>query len=150
MDDENDRSRTRQGPSGDVQAVPATVPRHKRRKWPYVLVGLVVVLPVAVFAAKAAIALNWSYSEGLRSGYMQKFSRKGWICKTWEGEIAQVSMPGAAQERWTFSVRDDAVAAQIEKLMGSRVALTYEQHVGVPGTCFGETEYFITAAKAIP
>ena len=109
-----------------------------------------VVLPVAVFAAKAAIALNWSYSEGLRSGYMQKFSRKGWICKTWEGEIAQVSMPGAAQERWTFSVRDDAVAAQIEKLMGSRVALTYEQHVGVPGTCFGETEYFITAAKAIP
>ena len=150
MDDENDRSRAGQGPSGNVQAAPATVPKRKRRKWPYVLVGLVVVLPVAVFAAKAAIALNWSYSEGLRSGYMQKFSRKGWICKTWEGEIAQVNMPGAAQERWTFSVRDDAMAAQIEKLMGSRVALTYEQHVGVPGTCFGETEYFITAAKAIP
>lgn len=123
--------------------------KRTRRKWPYIVFGVVVVLPASIFAAWTAITLNWSYSVGERSGYMQKFSRKGWVCKTWEGEIAMVNMPGAAQERWAFSVRDDDVAAQIEKLMGARVALTYAQHVGVPGTCFGETEYFITAVKAV-
>lgn len=147
--DEDDRA-----PIKAPDAVPDTPvsyasTKRARRKWPFVVVGVLVVLPVAVFAAWAAIAMQWSYSEGTRSGYMQKFSRKGWLCKTWEGEIAMVNMPGAAQERWTFSVRDDDVAAQINKLMGARVALSYAQHVGVPGTCFGETEYFITSVKLV-
>lgn len=129
----------------------APVPRVRvRKKWPYVVFGVVVVLPIVLFTAWTSVSLNWSYSSGIRSGYLQKFSRKGWVCKTWEGEIAMVNMPGAAQDRWSFSVRDESVAGQIEKLMGARVALTYAQHVGVPGSCFGETEYFITAVKAVP
>jgi hypothetical protein len=94
--------------------------------------------------------LHWTYSSGERAGFVQKFSHKGWLCKTWEGEIAMVNMPGAAQERFAFTVRDDSVANVITRLMGSRVALTYEQHRGVPGSCFGDTEYYVTAAKAVP
>ena len=137
--------------SDATTAAPAgpTPTRHTRRRWPYVLFGVVFVLPIAVVAIWTAVALNWSYSTGDRSGYLQKFSRKGWVCKTWEGEIAMVNMPGAAQERWTFSVRDADVAQQIDKLMGARVALTYAQHVGLPGSCFGDTQYFVTAVKAV-
>ena len=93
------------------------------------------------------IALSWSYSEGERAGWVQKFSNKGWICKTWEGELALVSMPGAAPEKFEFSVHDEAVAARITAAMGQRVALHYEQKKGLPGSCFGDTRYFITDIK---
>jgi hypothetical protein len=95
------------------------------------------------------LTVNWSYSEGERAGYIQKFSRKGWLCKSWEGEIAMVTMPGAIPDRFQFSVRDAAVAAQINALAGQRVVLSYEQHKFIPTTCFGETEYFITRARAV-
>lgn len=95
------------------------------------------------------LALSWSYSEGERAGYVQKFSRKGWLCKTWEGEIAMVTMPGAIPDRFQFSVRDDAVAAQINALAGKRVVLSYQQHKFVPTRCFGETEYFVVAVRAV-
>ena len=41
-----------------------------------------------------ALVLNWSYSTGDRAGWLQKLSEKGWVCKTWEGEMALVSLPG--------------------------------------------------------
>ena len=75
---------------------------------------------------------------------MQKLSRKGWLCKTWEGEMAMVSMPGAIPEKFLFTVRDDAVAERINKVMGKRVTLHYEEKVGLPTTCFGETRHFVT------
>ena len=106
---------------------------------------------VAGFLLLAALwtwlALSWSYSEGERAGYIQKFSSKGWLCKTWEGEIALVTMPGAIPEKFAFTVRDDAVASKINNLAGRRVVLTYQQHKFVPTSCFGETEYFVTAAR---
>ena len=80
---------------------------------------------------------------------MQKLSRKGWICKTWEGEIALVSMPGTVAEKFAFSVRDDAVAERINQSLGSRVTLVYEQHVGLPTSCFGDTAYFITKVASV-
>jgi hypothetical protein len=95
------------------------------------------------------LTLNWSYSEGERTGYVQKFSRKGWLCKTWEGEIAMVTMPGAIPDKFEFSVRDDAVAAQINALAGRRVVLSYAQHKFVPTSCFAETEYYVSGARAI-
>ncbi len=95
------------------------------------------------------LTVSWSYSEGERAGYVQKFSRKGWLCKTWEGEIAMVTMPGAIPDRFEFSSRDDAVAAQINALAGQRVVLTYQQHKFIPTSCFGETEYFVTSARAL-
>ena len=92
-------------------------------------------------------ALNWSFSKGDRVGYVQKFSQKGWICKTWEGELQMLPAPGAIPEKFEFSVRDDAVAAKINSSLGKRVSLTYEQHKGIPTTCFGESQYFIVDVK---
>jgi hypothetical protein len=89
-------------------------------------------------------ALSWSYSTGERAGWVQKLSNKGWICKTWEGELALVSLPGSVPEKFAFTIADDAVAEQVTKAMGKRVSLHYEQKVGLPGTCFGETRYFVT------
>jgi hypothetical protein len=93
-------------------------------------------------------AANFTYSTGERAGYVQKFSKKGWICKTWEGELAMASLPGAIPELFAFSLHDDAVAAEINKSLGSRVTLQYEQHLGLP-SCFGETSYWVTSARLV-
>ncbi len=92
---------------------------------------------------------NWSYSEGERAGWIQKFSSKGWLCKTWEGEMAMVSMPGSMSEKFFFTVWDDATAEEINKLMGRRVALHYEEKVGIPTSCFGDTRYYVTKVSAV-
>ncbi|MEI7445205.1 MAG: hypothetical protein WCK28_09980 [Burkholderiales bacterium] len=112
------------------------------------LIWLVLIVG-ALGALYFAVVLNWSYSSGERAGWVQKFSKKGWLCKTWEGEIALVSMPGAIPEKFEFTVTDDAVAEQINKVMGQRVALHYEQRVGLPTSCFGETRYYVTRATRV-
>jgi hypothetical protein len=88
-------------------------------------------------------ALNWSYSTGDRAGWVQKLSKKGWICKTWEGELALVSLPGSTPEKFYFTIHDDAVAEQVSKVMGKRVSLHYDEKVGLPTSCFGETRHFV-------
>ena len=104
----------------------------------------VLVLALAV-AAYFAFVLHWSYSSGERAGWIQKLSDKGWVCKTWEGELALVSMPGSATvEKFLFTVSDDQVAAEIVKVMGKRVTLHYEEKVGLPTSCFGETRHYVT------
>ena len=96
-------------------------------------------------AAYFAFVLHWSYSSGERAGWIQKLSDKGWVCKTWEGELALVSMPGSATvEKFLFTVSDDQVAAEIVKVMGKRVTLHYEEKVGLPTSCFGETRHYVT------
>jgi hypothetical protein len=92
---------------------------------------------------------KWAYSEGERAGFVQKLSKKGYVCKTWEGELSMVAMPGTTPERFSFTVWDDAVAEQINKAVGKRVALFYEEKVGLPGSCFGETRYYITKVKPL-
>ncbi len=118
------------------------------RRWPLYVSGILSIL-IALLAGYTWLAMTWSYSEGERAGYVQKFSKKGWLCKTWEGELAMVSMPGTLTEKFLFSVRDDAVAERINKTMGKRVALVYQQHVGVPTNCFGETDHFISDVRAV-
>jgi hypothetical protein len=118
----------------------------KRAKW---IIAAIVVVPVLVFAIYTWSALTFTYSKGERAGYVQKFSKKGWVCKTWEGELAMVSMPGTMSEKFLFTVRDDKVADYINNSLGKRVALSYQQHVGIPTSCFGETEYFVTAVKVV-
>jgi hypothetical protein len=113
------------------------------------IIAGVVVTPILVFALYTWTSLTWTYSRGERAGYVQKFSKKGWICKTWEGELAIVSIPGTMSEKFYFTVRDDSVAARINQTMGKRVALTYRQHKGIPTSCFGETEYFVADVKAV-
>ncbi len=110
------------------------------------LVGALLVL----FALYTTLTLHWSYSEGERAGFLQKFSKKGWVCKTWEGEILLTSMPGAIPERFEFSVRDDDVAQQLMAATGKRVVLSYAQRKGVPSKCFGDTEYFVEKVTLAP
>lgn len=121
--------------------MPSTFPRRAS-----VLLASIVVAAIVLFALYMAIVLHWSYSEGERAGYLQKLSRKGWLCKTWEGEILLSSMPGAIPERFAFTVRDENVVKQLQAAMGQRVQLSYAQHVGLPTSCFGETSYFVEKA----
>jgi hypothetical protein len=89
------------------------------------------------------LTLTWAYSDGVRAGVLQKFSRKGWICKTREGELAQYVVAGMSPQIWLFSVRDPGVAAQLDKVVGERVQLHYTEHRGIPTDCFGDTRYFV-------
>jgi hypothetical protein len=112
------------------------------------IVAVVVVLALAV-AGYALIVSVWSYSSGERAGWVQKFSKKGWLCKTWEGEMAMVSMPGSTTEKFLFTVLDDQVAERINKVMGKRVSLHYEEKVGIPTDCFGETRHYVTRVNVV-
>ncbi|KPF41655.1 hypothetical protein D621_21340 [beta proteobacterium AAP51] len=107
------------------------------------------VLPLLVLLLLVAgyfwLALSWSFSTGDRAGWVQKLSNKGWVCKTWEGELALVSLPGTTPEKFLFTIWDDAVAKEVTRAMGKRVTLHYEEKVGLPGSCFGDTRYYVTA-----
>jgi hypothetical protein len=107
------------------------------------------IVPLVLVAAYFAVVLNWNYSSGERAGWVQKFSRKGWLCKTWEGEMALVTMPGAIPEKFLFTVWDDKVAEQINRVVGKRVTLHYEEKIGLPTSCFGETRHFVTGVGAV-
>ncbi|MEQ8203258.1 MAG: hypothetical protein ABRQ31_05695 [Smithellaceae bacterium] len=119
---------------------------ENKTRWKLWLVGIILVI-ISGFIFYTWFTLTWSFSKGERAGYIQKLSKSGWLCKTWEGEMAMVTMPGAIPEKFLFSVRDEEVARRINKLAGKRVILVYEQHKGVPTSCFGETEYFVVDAK---
>jgi len=114
------------------------------------IVFAVLVVAVALFLLYTWMSLSFAYSEGDRAGYLQKFSRKGWLCKTWEGEMLLSSMPGAIPERFSFSVRDPAVVDQMQAAMGKRVQMAYSEHRGVPTQCFGETGFFATKVSVLP
>jgi hypothetical protein len=113
------------------------------------IIAGIVVAAVVLIGGYALIVANWSYSSGERAGWVQKFSTKGWLCKTWEGEMAMVSMPGSTAEKFYFTVWDDRIADEINKLMGKRVSLHYEEKVGIPTTCFGETRYYVTKVAPV-
>jgi len=115
-----------------------------------VIVGGLLAAVALLFAAYVWLALSYSYSEGERAGYLQKFSKRGWLCKTWEGEILLTPLPGMIPEKFEFTVRDEAVAAQIAAAAGKRVVLHYAQHKGVPTSCFGDTQYFVEAVNIQP
>ena len=113
------------------------------------IIAAVLIVPVVGFGLYTWGALTWSYSKGERAGYVQKFSKKGWICKTWEGELAQANLPGTMPQIFTFTVRSDSIARILEANAGKQVSLTYEQHRGIPTSCFGDTEYFVTKVQRI-
>ncbi len=137
----------------DVEALrtqPAAARRSfLRRHWGKLAIAVVLVIPTAAFWIWAGIALGYTYSSGQRVGYVQKLSERGWICKTWEGELAMSNVPGAIPEKFAFSVRDDSIARLINASEGRRVSLEYEQHVNVPSSCFGDTEYFVVGVREL-
>jgi hypothetical protein len=120
-----------------------------RRHWGKLTITTLIVGPIAVFSLWAAIALSYDFSTGERVGWVQKLSRRGWLCKTWEGELQMSNIPGSAPILFEFTVPDDSLATVIERAAGRKVALYYEQHIGVPTTCFGETEYFVTRVRVL-
>jgi len=119
------------------------------RKKVFKLAIVLVITVVVLCTGYIMIVLNWSYSKGERIGYIQKFSEKGWLCKTWEGELQMLPVPGALPEKFLFSVRDKAVISRLNGSMGKKVSLSYEQHKGIPTSCFGESEYFATATRVL-
>jgi hypothetical protein len=110
-------------------------------------VGLLVVL--GLFGLYMWVVLSWPYSEGERAGILQKFSSKGWICKTYEGELAISIVPGVTPTIWYFSVRDEATVPQLNAALGKRAVLHYREHRGLPTNCFGETSYFVTGVRVV-
>lgn len=132
----------------DVNAQAEPAPRRGRR-WKIIVPFFLVLVPALLFVLWASITLTYTYSSGDRAGYIQKFSRKGWLCKTWEGELAMATIPGAVPEIFRFTVRDDRVARELEQAMGQRVTLHYAEHRGVPTSCFGETDYFVVDVRAV-
>ena len=121
---------------------------HRMNSFTKWLLSLVLIGLVGI-SAYTWLMLTWSYGSGERAGYVQKFSKRGYVCKTWEGELAMVSMPGTMSEKFFFTVHDDAVAQKINSNLGKKVALKYDQHIGLPTTCFGDTEYFISGVEVI-
>ncbi len=128
---------------------PATRPSWKRRHWGKLALLVLIIVPSALFALWAWATLSYVYSKGERAGYAQKISQRGWLCKSWEGELAMVNLPGAMPEIFKFSVRNGSIARVIETGLGKRVSLSYEQHKGVPTSCFAETEYYITNVRSV-
>jgi hypothetical protein len=137
-------------PEAAAAAPPPVVTKKKsRRKW-LLLPLSIILLPILIFALWAWVTLGYVYASGERAGYIQKLSKKGWLCKTWEGELAMVNLPGSVTPQiFNFTVRSDSVAELMEKELGKRVSLTYEEHRGVPTTCFGETGYFVTNVRVL-
>jgi len=140
------------GRSGD-RAVPPAVARPvvieqpwHRRVTTRILAALII-LPLLAFAIWAAVTLNVVYERGEQYGYVQDFAKQGVVCATWEGELARANVPGVAPEIFRFSVRDDAVAADIQANIGKRVALQYEQHRNVPTSCFAKSDNFVTGVR---
>src|SRR5258708_1607019 len=119
------------------------------KRWFVLTVLTLLVVPPILFAGWAWVTLKYVYARGERAGFVQKISKNGWLCKTWEVELAMVNLPGAMPEIFHFTIRDEAIAHQTERLVGQRVSLTYEQHKGVPTACFGDTEYFIVRISTV-
>lgn len=137
-------------PATTPDAPPVQRPGFARRHWGKLTLLLLLGLPVLGVTAWSLIALSYTYSTGTRTGYVQKLSRKGWLCKTWEGELAMATAPGVSPQIFTFTIRDDSTARALTMDMGKgRVAVEYDEHRGVPTSCFGDTPYFVTAYRMV-
>ena len=133
----------------DAPPPATTFTPHRRRRWGWVAAA-VVLLPLLGFTLYAGAALHVSYSSGTRAGILQKISRKGWLCKTWEGELAMTTVPGVAPTLWEFSIRDAHTATAVNALVGRHVTLHYTEHRGVPTSCFGDTQYYADSVTVLP
>ena len=128
---------------------PPPAPVKKKRNKVLIVLLAVLLIPAVIVALWIWVTLGYTYAVGERAGYVQKISKKGWLCKTWEGELAMANLPGTMPQIFSFTVRNDSIAHVIEQNAGKQVSLTYEQHRGVPSSCFGETEYFVTRVSRV-
>ena len=133
------------------KSTPGQVPEEARPRRRSVTAYLVwtLLIAAALVVLYTLLMLWWSYSEGERAGVLQKFSKRGWICKTYEGELAMYVVGGVAPQIWDFSVRDEVTAAALTKAVGRQVRLHYTEHPGLPTSCFGETDYFVDGVEIV-
>jgi hypothetical protein len=136
-------------PATEAVVPPPAPPARKKHHRVRAIILLIVLIPVVVVALWVWVALGYTYASGERAGYVQKISKKGWLCKTWEGELAMANLPGTMPQIFSFTVRNDSIANVLEQTIGKQVSVTYEQHRGLPTSCFGETEYFISRVNRI-
>lgn len=133
-------------PAATPTPVPPAAPRRRSFKsfvWGSLAGAILLIALYTLFM------LWWSYSEGERAGVLQKFSKRGWICKTYEGELAMYVVGGVAPQIWNFSVRDESVVEQLHAAVGQQVRLRYSEHRGLPTDCFGETDYFVEHVEVV-
>ena len=150
MADEETTPETGDTPLADRPPEPVEPRRgFLRRHWGKMTLTTLIIGPIAVFSLWAMIALAYDFSTGERVGWVQKLSRRGWLCKTWEGELQMSTIPGSAPMLFEFTVPNDSIAGVIEQAAGRKVALYYEQHIGIPTSCFGETQYFVTRIRVL-
>ncbi len=135
--------------SSAAPAAPAPAPVKKKHKKLTAILLTIIAVPIVAIALWVWVSLGYVYARGERAGYVQKISKKGWVCKTWEGELAMANLPGTMPQIFSFTVRNDSIAHVLELNAGKQVSLTYEQHRGIPTTCFGETDYFVTRVSRI-
>ena len=114
-----------------------------------IFIGIIVGLILAL-AGFTWLTLHWSYSDGERAGLLQKFSRRGWICKTYEGEMVLATVATVNAEKFSFTVRDADIAKQLTGYIGDHITVHYEQRKWIPTSCFGDTEYFVTSVQVTP
>jgi hypothetical protein len=130
----------------DLMAVSGQAVRTRRFGRALLILILIV---IAAGALWTWMMIYFSYADGERAGVLQKFVRRGWVCKTYEGEIAyyygggNYMVPSTTPQLWDFSVRDPKVAAELTKVVGHRVRLHYSEHPGVPTSCFADTRFFV-------
>ena len=146
QDDAPDASAPKAAPA----VAPPPRPGFARRHWGKFTILTLFGLPLMGLVIWAVVAMSYTYSSGTRTGYVQKISRKGWLCKTWEGELAMATAPGVSPQIFTFTIRNDSLAAALELDMGKgRVAVQYDEHRGVPTSCLGDTPYFVVSYRRI-
>src|SRR5687768_3814988 len=153
MTDDEPTTEPNELPPEAVRPEPVESPKPRysflRRHWGKTLIAAVILVPALIFTIWSGIALSYSYSEGNRVGFVQKLSRRGWLCKTWEGELQLSNIPGSAPVLFQFTVRSDSIAKVIENAGGKQLQLYYKQHVGLPTDCFGDTEYFVDGVRIV-
>jgi hypothetical protein len=120
----------------------------RRHRWKIIPLGFLALL-IAAGSLWTLVTLTFSYSDGDRVGYVQKFSHRGWLCRTWEGELAMTPVPGSTPQIFSFTVRDDDTVKRIKDAEGKRVALHYKEKRGIPSSCFGDTNYFISDIRVL-
>jgi uncharacterized protein YwgA len=114
---------------------------------------------IAIIAVIAVFSFSYwgTYSEGVRSGMVVKISKKGWVFKTYEGQLNLQTFganksPNLVSESFEFSVESDqeAVIKALEEasLSGERVSLKYEERLA-KFFWRGDTKYFVTEVERL-
>lgn len=109
---------------------------------------------VIVFLLLMLWVFSWTYSEGTRAGQLIKFSEKGVVFKTYEGELNMGGLrtgdakDGLEGNLWQFSVLDEEVVKNLENAQGKRVKLTYKERYKAMAWQ-GDTNYFIVKIEVI-